>query len=163
MLPNLPSAHEEFVKTLILELELKKPLLVNKTIKSIYFGGGTPALLAPQYFEQILSKIPHDPSIEITLEANPENLTLELLQGFRKSGINRLSIGAQSFDDDLLKILSRTHDVKATLQVLEWAKNAGFDNMTIDLMYDLPHPNRSCMDQDSPNCNPATHHTPFPL
>lgn len=138
MLPNLPSAHEEFVKTLLLELELKKVLIANKTIKSIYFGGGTPALLAPHFFEQILSGIPHDPSIEITLEANPENLTLELLQGFRKAGINRLSIGAQSFDDELLKILSRTHDSKTTIQALQWAKTAGFDNITIDLMYDLP-------------------------
>lgn len=138
MLPNLPSAHEDFVKTLLLELELKRDLLVNKTIKSIYFGGGTPALLAPHFFEQILNQISFDPNIEITLEANPENLTLELLQGFRKAGINRLSIGAQSFDDDLLKILSRTHDARTTLQALEWAEKAGFDNITIDLMYDLP-------------------------
>lgn len=138
MLPNQTSLHEEFVKTLLLEWKLKKHLLVNKTIKSIYFGGGTPALLAPHFFEQILNLIEFDPSIEITLEANPENLTLELLQGFKKAGINRLSIGAQSFDDDLLKLLSRTHDSKATIQALAWAKTAGFDNITIDLMYDLP-------------------------
>ncbi len=138
MLPNNISVHQEFVQTLLLEWNLKKNLLANRTIKSIYFGGGTPALLAPHFFEQILSHIPHDPSIEITLEANPENLTFELLQGFKKAGINRLSIGAQSFDDELLKILSRTHDSKATLQALEWAETAGFDNITIDLMYDLP-------------------------
>ena len=138
MLPNQSSLHEEFVKTLLLEWQLKKHLLVNKNIKSIYFGGGTPALLAPHFFEQILGQISFDPSIEITLEANPENLTFELLQGFKKAGINRLSLGAQTFDDDLLKILSRTHDSKTTLQALAWAHSAGFDNITIDLMYDLP-------------------------
>lgn len=138
VLPNEPDLHAEFVDTLLLEWEQKKALVQNRTVKSIYFGGGTPALLAPHYFERILKEISFESSIEITLEANPENLHLDLLKGFKDSGINRLSIGAQSFDDRLLKVLSRTHTSQATLNALKWAKQAGFNNVSIDLMYDLP-------------------------
>lgn len=137
MLPNKIDLHEELVNTLLLEWELKKSLLDGYTIKSIYFGGGTPSLIAPRLFEKILNAIPYDPSIEITLEANPENLSKQLLQDFKHAGINRLSIGAQTFDDQLLKILSRTHDAATTIKAIDWA-SASFDNISIDLMYDLP-------------------------
>lgn len=143
VLPNKQEVHEEFVRTLLLEWELKKGLLEHKTIKSIYFGGGTPALLAPHYFEEILKKISFDPKIEITLEANPENLNLALLKEFRAAGINRLSIGAQAFDDELLRAISRTHDSKATILALEAAHLACFENVSIDLMYDLPNQSES--------------------
>lgn len=138
MLPNQPHIHEDFVAALLLEWEQKKDHLQNRTLQSIYFGGGTPALLAPRLFEKILSQFPLNDSMEITLEANPENLTLELLKDFKSLGINRLSIGAQSFDDRLLKILSRTHNSHATLLALSHAEKAGFKNISIDLMYDLP-------------------------
>lgn len=142
MLPNQPEIHEDFVKSLLLEWEQKKDQLHNRTLKSIYFGGGTPALLSPQLFEKILSKLSLNSAIEITLEANPENLNFELLKDFKSLGINRLSLGAQSFDDRLLKILSRTHDSKATLFALSAAEKAGFENISIDLMYDLPNQTR---------------------
>lgn len=142
MLPNQPEIHEDFVHSLLLEWDLKKELLYQRSLKSIYFGGGTPALLAPKLFEKILSQIPWDKSIEITLEANPENLTLEVLKDFKSLGINRLSLGAQSFEDRLLKILSRTHNSQSTLLALSHAVKAGFKNISIDLMYDLPNQTR---------------------
>lgn len=114
-------------------------MVANRTIKSIYFGGGTPSLLSPQLYEKILKQIPFDPSIEVTLEANPENLTLELLRGFFSAGFNRLSIGAQSFDDEHLKTLGRTHNSQTTLKALADAHLSGFKNISIDLMYDLPN------------------------
>lgn len=138
VLPNKQEEHAKFLKTLQLEWQLRKEALKNFTIKTIYFGGGTPSLLSPKYISEILSWIPHHPEIEITLEANPENLSQELLEGFFQAGINRLSIGIQSFDDSLLKTLGRTHDSNTPLKALEWSVAAGFKNISIDLMYDLP-------------------------
>lgn len=138
MLPNQKEEHGKFIQALKLEWEFRKKSLQGKTIKSIYFGGGTPSLLSPDHLHEILSWIPHNPHIEITLEANPENLTQELLREFFQAGINRLSMGVQSFDDTLLHTLGRTHDSKTPLKALEWSIAAGVTNLSIDLMYDLP-------------------------
>lgn len=126
------------MKSLAQEWEWRKPQLNQRTIHTIYFGGGTPSLLSPQAIDEILNRIDFDPSIEITLEANPELLTLEKLKAIKKAGVNRLSIGAQSFDDELLKTLGRTHSSKETLKAIDLALTAGFTNLSIDLMYDLP-------------------------
>lgn len=138
VLPNKENEHQKFIQTLQLEWQLRKHYLENHSIKSIYFGGGTPSLLSPQHLFEILSWIPYDKGIEITLEANPENITQELLKGFFEAGINRLSMGVQSFDDSLLQTLGRTHDSKTPLKAIEWSQAAGFNNISIDLMYDLP-------------------------
>lgn len=139
VLPNRPSEHARFLNALKQEWAYRLPIWQGMSTASIYFGGGTPALLPPEMLAEILSWIPCAPGTEITLEANPENLTLDLLRAFRQAGINRLSIGAQAFDDELLKILGRTHSSKATIQAIEWSQTAGFDNLSIDLMYDLPY------------------------
>lgn len=138
MLPNHTESHQQYLKSLAQEWEWRKPQLKNRSIYSLYFGGGTPSLLSPQAIDSILSRIEYDPSIEITLEANPELLTLENLRDLKKAGINRLSIGAQSFDDALLAKLERTHSSKETLKTIDNAIKAGFENLSIDLMYDLP-------------------------
>lgn len=138
MLPNQPSQHSLYVNAIRKEISLYQETLKSRPIYSIYFGGGTPSLLEPSAFEQILSDIHYDPHIEITLEANPELLTLEKLRGLRALGINRLSIGAQSFDNHLLTLLGRTHRADETLKALDNAVRAGFENISIDLMYDLP-------------------------
>jgi oxygen-independent coproporphyrinogen III oxidase len=138
VLPNKAEEHKKFIQTLKLEWDLRKSALDGLQIKSIYFGGGTPSLLSPEYITEILSWIPHESNIEITIEANPEHLTQELLKGFFGAGINRLSIGVQSFDDSLLLALGRTHGSKTALDALEWSFQAGFRNISIDLMYDLP-------------------------
>jgi oxygen-independent coproporphyrinogen-3 oxidase len=139
VLPNSLENHQRLLNGLKLEWDKRKHLTANKSIQSVYFGGGTPSLLSPQALREILSWLPLSGDIEITLEANPETLSSDLLQQFRALGINRLSIGAQSFDDELLRSLGRTHSSGMTLQALEWAAHAGFDNISIDLMYDLPH------------------------
>lgn len=124
------------------EWALQKPLIENKKILSIYFGGGTPSLLGAKYIEQILSWIrtscTFDSSLEITLEANPEHLTKELLSSYRDIGINRLSIGVQTLDDALLKKIGRTHNAKEAVDGIYSAHDIGMDNISIDLMYDLP-------------------------
>jgi oxygen-independent coproporphyrinogen-3 oxidase len=138
VLPDAPDQHSLYVAAIRKELALYQETLKSRPIYSIYFGGGTPSLLNPSAFEQILSDISYDPHIEITLEANPELLTLEKLRSFRALGINRLSIGAQSFDNHLLTLLGRTHKADETLKALDNAVRAGFENISIDLMYDLP-------------------------
>ena len=112
------------------------------TINTIYFGGGTPSLLSIKEIGELLHLIketyPVAEKTEITLEANPDTLSLEYLEGLRQHGINRLSIGIQSFFDNDLKYLSRRHDSNHARQCIDWAKQAGFSNISIDLIYGLP-------------------------
>lgn len=109
---------------------------------TIYFGGGTPSLLEPDEVASIIEVcrttfgMPDD--IEVTLEANPESVTLERLSGFRAAGVNRISFGVQSFRDEELKRLSRLHDAERARKAYAWARRAGFDNISLDLMIWLP-------------------------
>ena len=115
------------------------------TINTIYFGGGTPSLLSIKEIGELLHLIretyPITENAEITLEANPDTLSLEYLEGLRQLGVNRLSIGIQSFFDNDLKYLSRRHDSQHARQCIDWAKQAGFSNISIDLIYGLPTSN----------------------
>ena len=114
-------------------------------INTIYFGGGTPSLLSIKEIGELLQLIketyPVAENAEITLEANPDTLSLEYLEGLRQRGVNRLSIGIQSFFDNDLKYLSRRHDSQHARQCIDWAKQAGFSNISIDLIYGLPTSN----------------------
>ncbi len=105
-------------------------------IVSIYLGGGTPSLLSLSEIEEILTLFPK--AEEITIEANPDDLTREKLAGYRALGINRISIGVQSLDDSNLQVIGRTHSAKKAKDGVLMAYAAGFDNISIDLMYDLP-------------------------
>ena len=115
------------------------------TISTIYFGGGTPSLLSLKEINELLHLIketyPVAEKAEITLEANPDTLSLEYLEGLQQLGINRLSIGIQSFFDNDLKYLSRHHDSHHARQCIDWAKQTGFSNISIDLIYGLPTSN----------------------
>ena len=115
------------------------------TIHTIYFGGGTPSLLSVNEIGDILHLIKNTYTVannaEVTLEANPDTLSPEYLEGLRNLGVNRLSIGIQSFFDDDLKYLSRRHDANHARQCIDWAKQAGFSNISIDLIYGLPSSN----------------------
>ena len=117
----------------------------NSSINTIYFGGGTPSLLSIDEIDDVLQVIrahyPVAENAEITMEANPDTLSLEYLQALRKTGVNRLSIGIQSFFDNDLKYLSRRHDAHHAQQCLDWAKLASFTNISIDLIYGLPTSN----------------------
>ncbi len=114
-------------------------------IHTIYFGGGTPSLLSADEIDDLLHLINTTytvaPDAEITLEANPDTLSPDYLDDLHKVGINRLSIGIQSFFDDDLNYLSRRHDSHHARQCIEWAKQAGFSNISIDLIYGLPTSN----------------------
>lgn len=120
-----------------------KHLLQDKKLVSIYLGGGTPSLFGPKrvglLLEKIFKFISIPDEIEITLEVNPENARFELMQAYAQAGINRVSLGVQSFDDEMLKTLGRGHSASQSKEAILDAKRAGFDNITIDLMYELPY------------------------
>lgn len=143
---SLPSLKlkERFLGALKHELVVRKEYLTS-TINTIYFGGGTPSLLSITEIDDLLHLIGNNYPVandaEITLEANPDTLSLEYLDGLRRIGINRLSIGIQSFFDNDLQYLGRKHDSHHALHCLEWAKQAGFSNISIDLIYGLPTSN----------------------
>ena len=116
------------------ELLLQKDYLKGEIVKTIYFGGGTPSLLTSKELDNILTTISRNFNIdahpEITVEANPDDLTAEKLLDFIQVGINRLSIGIQSFDAEVLKFLNRAHDVASALRCVNLARDAGFDNLS---------------------------------
>lgn len=126
---------------LLKEIQLRSSFLKGEDIETIYFGGGTPTVLKWYEIKQILNEIKQHfkvlPTAEITVEANPDDLSEQYLKDLRKH-VNRLSIGIQSFDDEMLKKLNRRHTAKQAIDSLTYAKNAGFDNVSIDLIYGLP-------------------------
>ena len=127
------------VKALLYEIDIRKDYLISKRLKSIYFGGGTPSLLSQDELMQIISRLANyftwDKSTEITLEANPDDITTEHLKMWKTSGINRLSIGLQSFNDEELKWMKRVHTAKESENSVKMAQDSGFNNISIDLIY----------------------------
>ena len=133
---------EEYVKAVIAETELRKDYLDSAEVNTIYFGGGTPTLLCIDNIRQILDKIRDlfkvKDEAEITIECNPGDLNEEYLNDIRRIGINRLSIGIQSFDDKCLQLLGRRHSAEDAREAVKIAQEAGFDNISIDLIYGIP-------------------------
>jgi oxygen-independent coproporphyrinogen-3 oxidase len=127
---------DQYVEDLCLEIRLQPP---KANISTVFFGGGTPSLLNPHHVSQILGAVRShlylDPDAEITLEANPESVTLEKASGWHDAGINRISIGLQAFDDGLLKKMDRLHNVKEFLDAYRSVRDAGFTNVSVDLIY----------------------------
>jgi oxygen-independent coproporphyrinogen-3 oxidase len=115
---------------------------VTLRFDTLYLGGGTPSLLTPAQvtalWECLQENFVFTPETEITLEANPDDLTPEVLKSYRELGINRLSLGVQSLDDRELAFLGRRHDASQALQALAWVREAGFANLGLDLIYGLP-------------------------
>ncbi|HET6399886.1 MAG TPA: radical SAM family heme chaperone HemW [Candidatus Kapabacteria bacterium] len=139
------SLRSEFVDLLIREIDLKleaNPNLRGRTLETIFFGGGTPSLLTPSELERIIRKLEEHFGIsrdcEFTLECNPGTITLEKLRGYKSLGVNRLSFGVQSFDAEELKFLGRIHDAAQAREAVALARQAGFDNVSIDLIFALP-------------------------
>jgi oxygen-independent coproporphyrinogen-3 oxidase len=128
----------QYVNALCQEIERWRDTIFQREIVSVYFGGGTPFLLGPTRLERLMNLFPLQNSTEITIEANPETTTPSLLLAYRALGVNRLSIGAQSFSDQYLKTLHRAHSSDQTRKVLDEALTAGWNNISIDLMFDLP-------------------------
>ena len=132
----------DFLEALKQEVVSRKDYLRDDSVGTIYFGGGTPSLLMVEDIKGLLDLVKEhfkvEADAEITLEANPDTLSLEYLEGLRAIGVNRLSIGIQSFFDNDLKYLSRRHNSEHALQCLQWAKEVGFNNLNTDLIYGLP-------------------------
>ena len=136
---------EEYVKKLIEEIEDNKELLKQNEITTIYIGGGTPSSIKPDLIKNILDKIyevsniKNKDKIEITIEVNPGTTTKNNLQLYRNCGINRISIGLQSTNNNILKSIGRIHNYEQFLDTYNWATEAGFDNINVDLMLGLPN------------------------
>jgi oxygen-independent coproporphyrinogen-3 oxidase len=131
-----------YVDVVVGDLEAALPSIWGRSIRTVFFGGGTPSLLSPVAIERLLAavraRVPLDPESEITLEANPGTLEAGKFAAFRSAGINRLSIGVQSFSAGHLQALGRIHDTRQAIDAIEAAK-ASFDNINVDLMYALPN------------------------
>lgn len=138
VLPQSHASQRVLLAALRQEWELLSRRCENRRIVSVYFGGGTPFLMGPEAIRQILSWIDPSPGCEITLEANPEDVTLEAMHSFFEAGINRVSLGVQSLDDTLLKTLGRHHTAQKAIDAIDTTHKAGITNITIDLMYDIP-------------------------
>lgn len=130
-----------YVQALLRDLESELPYVWGRSIETIFIGGGTPSVFSAQAIEQLLSGIRAllkvKPEAEITLEANPSTFEQHKFQGFKDAGVNRLSIGVQSFDNDKLRALGRIHNAQEAHQAIELA-NKIFERVNIDLMYALP-------------------------
>lgn len=134
---------EEYVDGLLHEMALRSRAIKHEcTAVTLYFGGGTPSLLPPSQVERIIKAARElfslNTDAEITLESNPGTVTMSLLGDFRSAGINRLSIGVQSFDDDMLRILGRIHTSREAIDAFMLARETGFTNLGIDLIHSLP-------------------------
>ena len=131
-----------YVQALCRELAMRKEYLKGEDIETIYFGGGTPSQLEKEDFEQIFDTIREHYGLnhcqEITLEANPDDLSQEYLEMLSSLPFNRLSMGIQTFDDATLKLLRRRHNARTAIEAIDRCRKAGFQNISIDLIYGLP-------------------------
>ena len=141
----------EFHKALLKEIVLQKDYLKAEKVESIYFGGGTPSLLSVTEIAEIINQIHKHYSVnsdaEIDLEANPDDLSISQLTHYKSLGINRLSIGTQSFDDAILKNLNRVHSAQQAIDTVIMAQNQGFENISIDLIYGIPNLSNALWEQ----------------
>lgn len=131
---STPDKRHEYVRYLKKEIKLYPEYEYD----TVYFGGGTPSLLDPSEIKEILDMLKIKEGAEVTLEANPKSVDFEKLKRFREAGINRLSIGVQSFNSHYLKIMGRLHTDTEAVRIYEDARRAGFDNISLDLMFSLP-------------------------
>jgi len=139
---NEETPESDYIAALLRDLEQHLPAVWGRPIHSIFIGGGTPSLLSPERLDSLLSQLrallPLVPECEITLEANPGTVEQGRFAAFRQAGVNRLSIGVQSFNDSMLLRLGRIHSGAEATRAAEAAHAAGFDNFNLDLMFGLP-------------------------
>ncbi|HEY6899882.1 MAG TPA: radical SAM family heme chaperone HemW, partial [Puia sp.] len=132
----------DFIVALLKEMELRKDYTGKEPIETVYFGGGTPSLLEEGELGRIMERLnalfPVAPGAEVTLEANPDDIHPGLLRSWRATGINRLSIGIQSFFEEDLQWMNRAHNARQAIDCIRMAQDTGFTNMSIDLIYGGP-------------------------
>ncbi len=133
---------QAYLAALLLDLEQDLALTGERPVETVFIGGGTPSLMSPDFYRQLFdgirARMPLAADAEITLEANPGTTEAARFEGFRAAGINRLSIGVQSFNDAHLQALGRIHDAQAAITAAGQARAAGFDNLNLDIMHALP-------------------------
>lgn len=131
-----------YLKALLADFDNDRQHIQGRPLRSIFIGGGTPSLLSPAFYDSLLANIKDKmdwaDDIEITMEANPGTVEQESFAGYREAGINRLSLGIQSFDDQKLEALGRIHGGSEAQQAITIARQSGFDNFNLDLMHGLP-------------------------
>lgn len=139
------SSREEMTRMLCQEITLRQNYLEKKALETVYFGGGTPSLLSAKELSSLLETLyrhfPVSPNAEITIEANPDDLTAQKLRELKQLGFNRLSIGIQSFSDAHLHYLHRIHSSADARRSVLQAQDVGFDNISVDLIYGIPSTN----------------------
>jgi len=137
-----PVPEDAYVEALLADLEQELPRVWGRTVQSIFIGGGTPSLFSPRAIDRLLAgvraRLPCRPGLEVTLEANPGTVEQGRFAEFRGAGVNRLSIGVQSFQPELLRRLGRIHDAREAAAAARAAHQAGLDNFNLDLMFGLP-------------------------
>lgn len=135
------SNKDQMLKSLLLEIEQRVSYLDNEPIETLYFGGGTPTIYSPEELKLIVNQV-HKHYLcdikEFTIEANPDDLSTTYLEKLKEIGVNRLSIGIQSFIDRDLKAMNRRHNAQVAIDIIPIAQSVGFNNISIDLMYGLP-------------------------
>ncbi|MEO1055014.1 MAG: radical SAM family heme chaperone HemW [Bacteroidota bacterium] len=150
------SLKEKFLEAIETEISLQKEYLYNETVETIYFGGGTPSLLSSseisKQLEQLRSTFVINENTEVTLEANPDDLSRTKLEDLYSAGINRLSIGIQSFDNNILTYLNRAHNAVEAFECVEQARMIGFENISIDLIYAIKEDNHKRWQRDLEKC-----------
>jgi oxygen-independent coproporphyrinogen-3 oxidase len=133
------------------EIKLRKDFLQDETVETVYFGGGTPSLLSERHLRFLIKSISENfPTAlkEVTLEANPDDLSAENLALWKDLGIDRLSLGIQSFQEEVLRFYNRAHSAQEALEAISRGRKAGFEKFSIDLIYGFPHANHSIWEQD---------------
>ncbi|MFY8021337.1 MAG: radical SAM family heme chaperone HemW [Bacteroidia bacterium] len=132
----------EFVDSLLKEIDLKSPELNKESFKTLYFGGGTPSILNSHQFEKIVLQLSNHIDLknieEFTIEVNPDDMNEDKLKFWKEIGVNRLSIGTQSFRDEDLQLMNRAHSAQEAYQSIQLAQSIGFHNISIDLIYGIP-------------------------
>ncbi len=140
-LPDL-SKINDYCEVLKMELKNRVAELGAESVHTVYFGGGTPSLLPLSKIEEIINCIKAETNRsdfdEVTIEVNPDDVSVALIESYKKLGINRISMGVQSFNDEELKFLRRRHDAKEALEAVEFIKKGGIDNISLDLIYGIP-------------------------
>lgn len=133
---------EDYIRALLEDLQQDLELVDGRSLDAVFIGGGTPSLFSPAAIERLVHGVskclPLAEHAEITMEANPGAVDYNNFSGYRAAGVNRLSVGAQSFDDVMLKRLGRIHSGAEILQAFRHARSAGFENVNLDLMFGLP-------------------------
>lgn len=143
---------DSFLRALVCELQLRADFFKGEAVNTIYFGGGTPSVLAAGEIALVLSEIRHlfdvHKDAEVTLEANPDDISVLYLQQLQSVGINRLSIGVQSLQDDVLRWLNRRHSGEEAVNSVRMALDTGFSNVSVDIIYGIPGLSQNTLKKD---------------